>query len=693
MELRIIWQIICRRKWIIIRTFVAIFLVVSIGSFLVRRFRPTYRAKARLFVSGSRAVEASLLEGIELKGLEGLTSTTSLTDNPMDTQIALITSWPIVDKVIKKLELKDKDGKWLRAQGLTKSRFLPTIFPVRRLTVKQYEKTDILEIMGESGNKKEAMEIANALASVYINERKKLSRDELVELYEFVSKEIDGVEKKYTGALAELMTFEEEEEAVGLDKEITTVIEKMAELDRQKESKVIDLYESRIKLRTAKAQLKKEAETMISAGVVSESPQIGILKKELADRETSLAGVLTELTDEHPDVIRLKRMIEKTKEELRQELKVHQEMAPELNTLEKRIAGIEAHLKEVDALIKKYSQRLLALPAKEYQLAQLQLSVGTARDIYSALLKYRDEITLVSALQFCNVRLVAPAKLPEKPAKPKILSCVVLGAFLGVMAGLGLGFLSEYIDDTIKDADDIKEYLKISLLGTIPLISKKTDILLSKKGKAYHAADAYRRVAHNIKMRLVDDGIKHLLVTSASPGEGKTIIAANLGITMAQNKKKILLVDADFAKPDISSLFNLSRKPGLSEIIVGKVTMNEAIQPTDVEGLSVLSSGEFAADPGQLAESERLRELISELGEKFDVIIYDTAPVLAVADTVVLASCLRNCILVLEAGKVSRKVIVHASEVLKNAKAEILGVVLNKCRRGKSSYCYHILSL
>ncbi len=671
----------------IIPAFTIIFLIISIGSFLVKKFKPTYRATARLFISAS-GVETSLLEGIDLEGLDQLTLTKSVSDNPIDTQIALITSWPVVDKVIKKLQLKDKKGKWLKVEDLTKSIFLPTIFPHRRLIVEQYEETDILEITGESDNKTEAMELANILANIYISETKKLSREELVELNEFVDKEIDGVGKKYTTALTELKRFQEKEKTVDLNKEISTAIEKITELNKDKEASIIDLYENKIKLRTTRAQLEKEVETMISAGVVSASPQIETLKRELAQEEANLAGLLAEFTNEHPEVITAKKKIEKTKGELAQELKVHQEMAPELSTLEKEIAALEIRLKEIDTLIKKYSERLLTLPMKEYQLAQLQLTVDTAQDIYGSLLKYRDEITLASALQLCNVHLVAPAELPQKPAKPKMVFCIVLGASLGLMSGLGLGFLSEYIDDTIKDAEDTKEYLKTPLLGTIPLIPKKMEILLSKKGETDHLADAYRRVAHNIKMATIDEEIKHLLVTSAGPGEGKTIIAANLSITIAQNKKKVLLVDADFVKPGVPPLFNLSRKPGLSEILSGKVKIDEAIQPADVEGLSVLACGEYPPDSGRLLESTKLKELISRLGEKFDVIIYDTAAILAVADTVVLATSLRNALLVLEAGKVSRKDAVHVSEVLKNAKAKILGVVLNKFRAGKSGYYY-----
>lgn len=689
MELIIIWEIICRRKWIIIQAFVIIFLVSTIGSFLVRKFRPTYRATARLFIATDAWAETSLLEGVNLRGIARFVSTESVSGNPIETQIALITAKPIIERLIRKVQLKDKKGQWLKAEKLTKSTFIPKVFPVRRVTVEQYEDTDLLEISAESGNSKEAMEMVNILADIYIEEIKKLSQAELAEINKFVDKEIEPAKQRYADALNRLREFKEAQKTISLDKEVNVAIEKLAELNRERESSLIRLHEVKVKLNTVRDQLKEEVEATISAGVVTTNPQIESLKKQLVEQQLLLSSLRAERTEEHPEVVGVLKAIAKLKRELAEELAVHRKLSPELKSLEQEIAAEEIHLEKLDGLVEEYSKLLLELPAREYELASLQLMADTAREIYNSLLEYHYQIGITSAISFCNVRIVAPAELPTEPSKPNIVVNAVLGIFLGIMVGLGLGFLSEYVDDTVKDADDVKEHLKLSLLGVIPLLSKKSGIVIGGKDTPIHLSDTFWRISHNIKIAGVDKEIKSFLVTSSGPNEGKTITASNLGIAFAESGKKALLVDADLFRPGISGVFEVAPQPGLTEVLTGDIALEKALRDSGIEGLTLLMCGECPPNAGRFLESEKMRDLVDELANRFDIVIYDTAPVLAATETVVLASEIRNSVLVVEAEKTSRKPIAQAVEMLKNVKADVLGIVLNKCRIGKTSYYYH----
>ena len=279
------------------------------------------------------------------------------------------------------------------------------------------------------------------------------------------------------------------------------------------------------------------------------------------------------------------------------------------------------------------------------------------------------------------------------------------GAALGWMLGVGLAFFLESIDNTFRTEEDVKRYLELPLLGSVPIIANQRADAASPFSKlpeqesrmlvhfSHRApeAEAYRMLNTNIQFGEVDKPIRTLLITSSAPGEGKSITAANLGITMAQSGERVLLVDTDMRKPMLHRLFRLERQPGLTDFFLGEAEMQDIMKNTQIDNLSIITSGATPPNAPQLLASQKMKELIEELKGQFDIIVFDSPPVTVVTDPVVLGSNLDAVCLVIEAEGTNRDIALKAKEILTNVNANLFGVILNKVdvRKGYGYYYYY----
>jgi capsular exopolysaccharide synthesis family protein len=282
-----------------------------------------------------------------------------------------------------------------------------------------------------------------------------------------------------------------------------------------------------------------------------------------------------------------------------------------------------------------------------------------------------------------DAEMIQPAEKPYEPKRPKKILNGIIGAFIGLLFAFGLAFLAEYIDDTIKTPEELEQYKDLALLSSIPQINKST--LISTMDANDPVAEAYRTIRYNLKYASLDKPLKSLLITSGNPKEGKTLTVANLGISFSQTGLKVLLIDTDLRRPGLHELFGKLNQAGLTQIVAGEFGL-EAIVSSGINNLSLLPSGPTPLNPVRMFESERLRELINHLKEKFDLLILDSAPILIKSDAAILGRYVDGVIDVAEAGKTTRRAISESIEVIKKANLRLLGVVLNKYGKKKVSY-------
>ena len=289
------------------------------------------------------------------------------------------------------------------------------------------------------------------------------------------------------------------------------------------------------------------------------------------------------------------------------------------------------------------------------------------------------------------ITLIASAPLPNAPVSPNILQNVLLAAAAGLVLAVGVVLLLEYLDDTIKNVEDVERVMQLSAIGSIERISpvrKPEDALITLRHPRSPTAEEYRTLRTNLRYAGIENPGGALLVTSANPGEGKTTTAANLAIAMAQAGKRVILLDADFRRPNMHRLFGLSNEQGLTALFLDQPLLPEDIlQPTQVPGLQVLVSGEQPPNPAEMLESRRMTEILQGLRQRSDIVIVDSPPVLVVADASILASRCSGAVLVVDSGRTRTEGARKVTDIMQRSQVKLLGAVLNRVGgRGRGYY-------
>ena len=285
--------------------------------------------------------------------------------------------------------------------------------------------------------------------------------------------------------------------------------------------------------------------------------------------------------------------------------------------------------------------------------------------------------------------------VPTIPIGPRILTNTLLAALIGLIVAAGAALLIESLDDTLKNQDDVRTLLNLAPVGIITRIETVGDYpdkLVVSKFPLSSAAEAYRILRTNLQFKMVERSIRSLMVTSTQPMEGKSVTAANLAAVLAQSGKKVILVDADLRRPTQHRVFEMSNSTGLTgALLEEKANLNEFMREDIIDNLNVMSSGPLPPNPSELLGSKRMADLIAQLQGLCDIVIFDTAPVMSVADATALAGQVDGVLLVVDSGHTRRKMARMSYEALAAVGANVMGVVLNRVsKRGKdSSYSYY----
>ncbi|MEA3345710.1 MAG: polysaccharide biosynthesis tyrosine autokinase [Chloroflexota bacterium] len=365
--------------------------------------------------------------------------------------------------------------------------------------------------------------------------------------------------------------------------------------------------------------------------------------------------------------------------------------------------NLAKHLAELERSIEQTEKSLAELeesdsPEEEAKRAQLESTLNQYRSSYSNLLQSYEEIRLAEAQSTDNVVVTEPAQMPKEPVWPRVKLNTLLAAVVGSMLAVGTAFLIEYLDDTIKSPDEISEVLGLSSLAAIPLIpgGEIEDKLIASGHSRSPISEAYRVLRTNIQFSSPDRTLKTLLISSPGPTEGKSLTLANLGVVMAQAGQRVILVDCDLRRPTLHRIFGLSNESGLTSALFNDDSdVDRWLQPTEVDNLSVLTSGPLPPNPSELLGSQRMEEMVKELKARADVILFDSPPSLAVTDAAVLANQVDGTILVIDAGTTRREPAQRAKYDLDNVGGNILGATLNRVStdsRGGYYYYYYYYS-
>jgi len=322
---------------------------------------------------------------------------------------------------------------------------------------------------------------------------------------------------------------------------------------------------------------------------------------------------------------------------------------------------------------------------------QIRSTLALYQQIRTNLLNNYENIRLERLRSTPNVVQIEVAPVPKNPIRPQPLQDALLGAAVGLFIMGGIAFLIEYLDDTIRDSDDISRQLDLPILGFIAHHKDIPDKIISATQPRTPTTEAFRSLRINIENVSEDHSLKTIMITSPSPGDGKSTVATNLGTVIAQSDRSVALIDADLHRPKLHTILRISNRTGLTDILhQPDVRLRGMARETKIPNLRVVTSGSLPSNPAELLGSENMAAVLQQLGSVVDMIVIDSPPILAVTDPAALASWVDGVLLVINPGVTKMAAAKQAVEQLQGGGARILGVVLNgvELNRFRSKYYY-----
>ena len=409
------------------------------------------------------------------------------------------------------------------------------------------------------------------------------------------------------------------------------------------------------------------------------------LKADLADLQRQQATLAQRYNDRHPEMIKIRSTIETA------EAKQKAELSKVVESVNNEYQAALSEERSLQSALDAQKTEALKFNRKGIEYGVLLREVESNKQIYDSLMQRTKETGISTELRASNVRVVDPAEVPRGPISPDIQRGLMVSFASALVLALGLAFGLEYLDNRIKIPDQIRRDLGLPFLGIVPAIRRREthgEAPLLNNGVPANFAEAIRALRTGLLFSSAEDGAKSVVVTSTGPGEGKTLVASNVAIALAQAGHRVVLIDGDLRRPRMHELFNCDLEPGLSNLLVGKVDQDAVVTASSVPGLFMLPAGHNAPNPSELLGSRRFKDLIATLKQRFDWIVIDSPPVMAVTDACLVAHDVTGVIFVVGSEMTNRDTAGVALDQLDAAQAHFVGAVLNRVHLKRHGYYY-----
>jgi capsular exopolysaccharide synthesis family protein len=665
------WRVIRSRKEIVLAV---LFLVVITGTAYTFTLPKIYAAQARIEVNN---------DSVELDPFNPTPIGGSRMYDPyfLRTQFEIIQSKPILYEVINRLNLQEVWGK----KGETLPKEIAYKILRLSLTVSQYRDTSLISLTAQREDPKEAARIANELADVYRDARLDLKYKEMTRAMDALSRELEKQQEKVDLA-------EQRVEKIRQDLDITVLSGSYAGQNENSVEKMRlqqlegDRIASRVEMLVAKARYEQlegmSNEDLVTASAyLTQDPFVEAMRAQIRDYDIALTSLLENYGSNYPEVkqtqaardellVKLQKALEGVKKGTQAQYIVAKS---KFEALEEELRGMRTS--------EQVAQREKFVPFnKAQQELEIQRSIMTALKGRIA----QEGITL--QVPRTPVEIVDAAEESTRPISPNLILNVLLSIFIGLGSGVGLAYFIEYLDTSIKTADDVERWIGLPVLGLIP---QKVRPLIEEGPDSIHG-EGYRVLRTN--MAFTDAGGPRkgaFAVLSGGAGEGKSTTAFNLAYVCAQQGEKVLLVDADLRRPVQHTILGVSNRFGLTNVLLRDVPVEETIKTTSVPNLHFLPSGRLPRTSLGVLEPKRINELVHSLKLKYDVLIFDTPPLVGISDSAVIAKEMDGVLLVVQYRKYPRDMIIRAKQMLDTLGVPQVGVVLNNINIMRDDYYYY----
>ena len=703
-----------RGKWWILLIMI---LVVSIALYLTLQEEPVYQAETSVMLNTMSDTQPNIVPGFAGNAGRNIRN-----------ELEILKSRQLAEQVAKSLierkYLSEETEDYIPVIAMYEEGRKVGVAPLGSITSRVQRQTsfehlrdsDMILVRAQSRYPEEAALLSQTYAKIYYDRNHQTSRSHSKSLREFLEAQLRERERQLNQAEERLREYMEQHGVVTIDSESEKVINQLAALEARREELNVEIESRQQTMASVKTQLEEQEPGVAKRLGSTDDSYIRMLQEQMAQIELERDRVIAH----NPDAVdqeqyknrlseienrlnSLRATLDRRTEEYMRELTPGDEgylrqLKQRLLEGEIELQGLELRKQATQQSIDEFERQFDQLPRMGMEFARLQRAQQSAEQLYLFIEQKYNEAMIAEQSEFGSVDIIDPALVPSSPISPDLQKNLMMAVIIGLGLGMGFVFMKEIMTGKINSPEELRKrgYNLLTIIGDMSSetrrASKRAALNINNNMIDAHIisianpisplSESYRWLRTNINFDLSDKQTKTLLVTSPNPGEGKSTTAANVAATYAQAGEQVLLIDTDIRRPSVHTMIGVSDQPGLTNVLFGEMGAMDAIQHTAIENFDILACGTSPHNPASIYGTRlgwlKMKALVDSLKERYDIIIFDSAPVLAATDPSVIASFVDGVIIVISSEDTKLKELDVTKETIDTVGGRMLGVVVNR---------------
>jgi len=705
-HLRDYWKVIWKRRWTVLALFLIVLITMAVVTFTTK---PIYR--------GTTSIQINK-EYPQMMDIKEIFSFNMWDSDYYQTQYKILESRTLAKRVIQALKLSDHPE--FQPPPLTpfqqlKANILRPLFGLftpskkntasekgpseskketglidqflGKLKVEPIRNSRLVKVHFDSTYSELSAQVPNTLADHYIQQSVENRFLATEQVKEWLTQQLEDLKAKVERADEALQAFGLKHDIISLDEKENVTMQRLTELNEA-------LTKAESERMSKEVLYRQTKDTHFDAlPSILENRLVMDLKQAYIQLEAQYMKLSETYKPEYPEMVRLKNQMQTLQKRMDAETnKVIAAIKTDYNSSLRRESLVRQAFQQQKA-------KVMEMKEQGIQYNILKREADTNKELYKGLLQRMKEAGISAGLTASNIQVMDKAEIPMGPYKPNKQRNLLIAAVVGLFLGIGLAFFFEYLDNTVKNPEDVEQLIRLPSFGMVPEISYERKKRLEKASCPVELvthghpksilSEAYRNIRTSILLSFSEKPPKKIVITSPNPSEGKTTTVINTAIALSQTGAQVLVIDGDMRHPRIHKIFNEENGAGLSNFLSGNAPIESVIKKTEVPNLYYMPAGPIPPNPSELIGSKLFKVMMDSLGKKFDHIILDSPPALGFADSVILSTAVDGVVIVVLGGKTPRETLQRTKEILCQVNAKILGVVINRVDIHRSDYGYY----
>ncbi len=573
--------------------------------------------------------------------------------------------------------------------------YMSSFISVRRRSV-DGQTTDMIDMSFRHSDSRLAADVLNELCRTYIDYRRDVDSREATRMIVRLEAQVNSLQTDLSKKEDRLRIFKEDNQMAALSSETNLVVSKLADMELALQTTRLQISENRERMVALQSQMSQQ-ETEVVQSMTYQKP----FQRRLEELELQLSSLLAKHSPEHFRVVTVMQQIENIKDVAANEITrkstsetrvtnpIRQSLLQNYIYATIERSSLDTRRSTQEQIIERLNGELLLLPQMQQTYANLHRDTESTLQTLNLMRTRLEEAKIRRDSQESDLSVLEYAQEPRRSVSDYKLNKVFVNILIGLIFGICIAFLIEYLDQSIKDPSQMERDIGVPLLGIVPFIEAEKALVENSDEITKNVLEPFRALRANINHLIDANKLKTFMVCSAVKGEGKTTLAANLAITFAMDGKKVILIDADLRRSQLHQLFAIEKENGLSDYLMSQTELGAILKKTTYENLSVITSGNRPSNPAELIGTVKFTQLIRELRGEADIVLFDSPALLPVSDSLIMAPKMDSCLFVARVLWTPVKAAKQAKIQLSRIGTKIFGGILNGVSSSKGYYPYY----